>query len=99
MRVRTAPNLQFSLCVVPQRTIRSVARVHFRESGSFPAGEFFHELSELNKAKLIALFRIARDHGKFYNSENLAIWTAGCSSSSPSRFACRLPMRRTSGGR
>src|ERR1017187_4158719 len=39
------------------------------KSGACPACEFFDELSQLDKAKLMALFLIAGDHGKFYNPE------------------------------
>jgi phage-related protein len=39
------------------------------KSGSCPACEFFDGLAPLDKAKLIALFQIAGDHGKFYNPE------------------------------
>ena|SRR5437660_756177 len=38
-------------------------------SGGCPACEFFDELSPLEKAKLMALFQIAADQGKFYNPE------------------------------
>ncbi|MCC6390025.1 MAG: type II toxin-antitoxin system RelE/ParE family toxin [Bryobacterales bacterium] len=44
------------------------------KSGGCPACEFFDELSKteaakLTKAKLMALFQIAGDHGKFHNPE------------------------------
>ena len=39
------------------------------KSGACPACEFFDGLTQLDKAKLIALFRIAGDHGKFFNPE------------------------------
>jgi phage-related protein len=39
------------------------------KSGACPACEFFDGLSLLNKAKLMALFRIAADHGAFYNDQ------------------------------
>ena len=39
------------------------------KSGDCPAGEFFDGLGLLDKAKLMALFQIAGDHGKFYNPE------------------------------
>lgn len=38
-------------------------------SGACPGSEFFDGLSSLDKAKLMALFLIAGDHGKFYNPE------------------------------
>ena len=38
-------------------------------SGACPACEFFDGLSLLDKAKLMALFQIAGDHGKFHNPE------------------------------
>ena len=38
-------------------------------SGACPACEFFDGLSLLEKAKLMALFRIAADHGAFYNNQ------------------------------
>ena len=38
-------------------------------SGACPACEFFDGLSLLEKAKLMALFRIAADHGAFYNDQ------------------------------
>ena len=38
-------------------------------SDACPAGEFFDGLSLLDQAKLMALFLIAGDHGKFYNPE------------------------------
>jgi phage-related protein len=38
-------------------------------SGACPACEFFDGLAQLDKAKLMALFRIAGDHGKFFNPE------------------------------
>lgn len=38
-------------------------------SGACPACEFFDGLAQLDKAKLMALFRIAGDHGKFVNPE------------------------------
>ena len=39
------------------------------KSGACPAGKFFDALDLLDKAKLMALFRIAGDHGQFHNSE------------------------------
>lgn len=36
---------------------------------SSPADEFFRALDKLDQAKLMALFRIAGDHGKFHNPE------------------------------
>ena len=39
------------------------------KSGDCPAYEFFDGLAQLDKAKLMALFRIAGDHGKFFNPE------------------------------
>ena len=39
------------------------------KSGACPACEFFDGLSQLDKAKLMALFLIAGDHGKFHNPE------------------------------
>lgn len=39
------------------------------KSGACPAGKFFDALELLDKAKLIALFRIAGDHGQFHNPE------------------------------
>lgn len=39
------------------------------KSGACPACEFFDELSLLDKAKLMALFQIAGEHGKFHNPE------------------------------
>jgi phage-related protein len=39
------------------------------KSGACPACEFFDGLSLLDKAKLMALFQIAGDHGKFHNPE------------------------------
>jgi phage-related protein len=39
------------------------------KSGACPAGEFFDRLSQLDQVKLMALFLIAGDHGKFYNPE------------------------------
>jgi phage-related protein len=39
------------------------------KSGACPACEFFDKLSLLDKAKLMALFQITGDHGKFYNPE------------------------------
>ncbi len=39
------------------------------KSGACPASEFFERLGTLDKAKLMALFQIAGDHGKFYNPE------------------------------
>ena len=39
------------------------------KSGGCPACEFFDALSLLDKAKLMALFQIAGDHGKFCNPE------------------------------
>jgi hypothetical protein len=65
-------------------------------NGASPACEFFDGLVKLNKAKLMALFRIAGDHGKFHNPEKFAIWVTGCMNSSRPRSACRLPMRKTS---
>jgi hypothetical protein len=38
------------------------------KSGACPACEFFDGLSLLDKAKLMALFQIAADHGKFHNA-------------------------------
>ena len=40
-----------------------------RDNGDCPAGEFFDGLNTLDKAKLMALFLIAGDQGKFYNPE------------------------------
>src|ERR1700730_15542619 len=48
-----------------QKFTIAFARTH----GGCPACEFFHELSLLDKAKLMALFQIACDQGKFYNPE------------------------------
>jgi phage-related protein len=39
------------------------------KSGACPACAFFDGLSLLDKAKLMALFQIAGDHGKFHNPE------------------------------
>jgi phage-related protein len=39
------------------------------KSGACPACEFFDPLSLLEKAKLMALFRIAGDHGAFHNDQ------------------------------
>jgi phage-related protein len=39
------------------------------KTGACPACEFFDGLSLLEKAKLMALFRIAADHGAFYNDQ------------------------------
>ena len=49
----------------------AVFRIAFaREaSGACPACDFFDELSVLDKAKLMALFQIAGEHGKFHNPE------------------------------
>jgi hypothetical protein len=38
-------------------------------SGACPGCEFFDDLTQLDKAELMALFQIAGDHGKFYNPE------------------------------
>jgi hypothetical protein len=37
--------------------------------GACPAGKFFDALDLLDKAKLMALFRVAGDHGQFHNPE------------------------------
>lgn len=47
------------------------------KSGSCPAGEFFDGLSLLDKAKLMALFRIAADHGSFSNPEKFGVLGEG----------------------
>lgn len=39
------------------------------QNGGCPGCDFFDGLSPLDKAKLMALFQIAGDHGKFYNPE------------------------------
>ena len=39
------------------------------KGGACPACEFFDGLGPRDKAKLMALFQIAGDHGKFYNPE------------------------------
>jgi hypothetical protein len=39
------------------------------KSGACPGCEFFDGLSLLEKAKLMALFRIAADHGAFYDDQ------------------------------
>lgn len=39
------------------------------KSGACPGYDFFDGLSSLDKAKLMALFRIAGDHAKFFNPE------------------------------
>jgi phage-related protein len=39
------------------------------KSGACPAAEFFAALSVSDQAKLMALFRIAADHGAFHNPE------------------------------
>ena len=39
------------------------------KNGACPACEFFDGLSLLEKAKLMALFRIAADPGAFYNDQ------------------------------
>jgi hypothetical protein len=38
-------------------------------SGACAGCKFFDDLTQLDKAKLMALFQIAGDHGKFYNPE------------------------------
>ena len=50
---------------------RSEVRDCVREGEEWvvPASEFYDGLSLLNKAKLMALFRIAADHGAFYNDQ------------------------------
>jgi phage-related protein len=40
-----------------------------RKTGECTACEFFDGLSLVDKAKLVALFRIAADHGNFHNPE------------------------------
>ena len=44
-------------------------RVREGEERRCPAGEFFDQLSQLDQIKLMALFLILGDHGKFYNPE------------------------------
>ena len=39
------------------------------KNGACPACQFFDGLSPIDKAKLMALFQIAADHGNFHNSE------------------------------
>ena len=39
------------------------------KSGACPACEFFDGLNLLDKARLMALFRIAADHGAFYDDQ------------------------------
>ena len=39
------------------------------KSGACPACEFFDGLSQPDKAKLMALFQLLGDQGKFYNTE------------------------------
>lgn len=39
------------------------------KSGRCPGSQFFDELDTADKAKLMALFQIAGDHGNFYNPE------------------------------
>ena len=39
------------------------------KSGACPACEFFDGLSQLDKVKLMALFQLLGDQGKFYNRE------------------------------
>ena len=51
-----------------QGTLSSIAFAR-EKSGACPAFKFFDELAPLDKAKLMALFRIAGDHGKFFNPE------------------------------
>jgi hypothetical protein len=43
------------------------------KSGACPACQFFDELSTVDKAKLMALFRIAGEQGNFYNPKSLGI--------------------------
>ena len=47
------------------------------KSGACPACEFFDRLARLDKAKLMALFRIASDHGKFFNPEKFGDLSGG----------------------
>ena len=54
--------------VAYQGTIFAIAFAR-EKNGDCPAGEFFDGLSLLDKAKLMALFQIAADHGKFHNPE------------------------------
>jgi phage-related protein len=54
--------------VAYQGTVFAIAFARER-SGACPASEFFDELSLLDKAKLVALFQIAGDQGKFCNPE------------------------------
>lgn len=66
------------------------------KSGACPASEFFDGLGRLDQVKLMALFQIAGDHGKFYNPEKFGDLGGGLSNSSPSRSACLSPMRKAS---
>ena len=54
--------------VVYQGAVFAIAFA-MEKSGACPACEFFDGLSLLDKAKLVALFQIAADHGKFHNPE------------------------------
>ena len=47
------------------------------KSGACPACEFFDGLAQLDKATLMALFRIAGDHGKFLNPEKFGDLSGG----------------------
>jgi phage-related protein len=48
-----------------------------QKDGACPAFEFFNGLKELDRTKLMALFRIAGDHGNFYNPEKFGDLGAG----------------------
>jgi hypothetical protein len=47
------------------------------KSGGCPAGKFFDALDLLDKAKLVALFRLAGDRGQFHNPEKFGDWGGG----------------------
>ena len=53
---------------VYQGAVFSIAYAR-ESSGAPPACDFFEALSLLEQAKLMALFRIAGEHGKFHNEE------------------------------
>jgi phage-related protein len=60
-----------------------------RKSGACPACEFFDAFSPLDKAKLIALFQIAGDRGRFYNPEKFGDLGDGLYEFKP--FQIRMP--------
>src|ERR1019366_8033219 len=68
------------------------------KSGACPACEFFDGLAQLDKATLMALFRIAGDHGKFLNPEKFGDLSGGLFEFKSFHLVCRLLLEKNKSG-